>query len=202
MNLALSREMKKQPTIETKRLILRPFAVTDAADVQRLAGDRAIADTTVNVPHPYEDGFAESWIGTHRLNFDNGTDVHFAITIKPDGQLVGAISLMGMVSGHQAELGYWIGKPYWNRGYCTEASCAVLAHAFSKLGLIRVHACHFAGNPASGRVLQKIGMAYEGCRRHHVRKWDKPVNLEMYGILEAEWFGSYNAFTGDGDQRD
>jgi len=185
--MSLEKEhMKTQPTLETQRLALRPFAVTDAPDVQRLAGDRAIADTTLNIPHPYEDGIAEEWIGSHQAIFDDGKGVHFAITLKSDGSLVGAISLLGMVKGHQAEMGYWIGKPYWNQGYCTEAGSAMVAYAFSELDLTRVHAGHLTRNPASGRVMRKIGMQYEGCRRQHVRKGDKLEDLELYGILKEE----------------
>lgn len=178
--------MKTRPTLETDRLVLRPFTVADASDVQRLAGDRAVADTTLNIPHPYEDGAAEEWIGKHQAIFDEGKGAHFAITIKSDGILVGAISLMGMVAGHQAELGYWIGRPYWNQGFCTEAARAVLGYAFLEFGLIRVHSCHITRNPASGRVMQKAGMTHEGCRRQHVRKWDKTEDLELYGILKKE----------------
>jgi len=61
--------MKESPTLETTRLILRPFTVADAPDVQRLAGDREIASSTLNVPHPYEDGMAEQWIGTHQEKY-------------------------------------------------------------------------------------------------------------------------------------
>ncbi|MBN8456227.1 MAG: GNAT family N-acetyltransferase [Verrucomicrobia bacterium] len=185
--------MKTRPTLETDRLCLRPFAAADASDVQRLAGDRAVADTTLNIPHPYEDGVAEDWIGRHQGTFVEGKGAHFAITLKTEGTLVGAISLMGMVAGHQAELGYWIGRPYWNKGYCTEAGRAVVAYAFSDLGLIRVHCCHLHRNPASGRVMQKIGMSHEGCRRQHVRKWDKAEDLELYGILREEWNGANKA---------
>ncbi len=172
-----------RPTLETERLILRPFVVSDASEVQRLAGNRVIADTTLNMPHPYGDGVAEEWISTHQEDFDEDKGVTFAITGKPDGDLIGAISLMGVAKGHQAELGYWIGEPFWGCGFCTEAARAVVAYAFDVLGLARVHACHFARNPASGRVMQKIGMKHEGCRRHHVMKWDNLEDIELYGIL-------------------
>jgi ribosomal-protein-alanine N-acetyltransferase len=161
------------PILETERLILRPFRLEDAAEVQRLAGDRSIADTTLNIPHPYKDGMAEEWISKHQSDFEGGKGVTFAITCKTDDFLIGAISLMGMVTGHQAELGYWIGQPYWGQGFCTEAGAAVLRYAFSELGLMRVHACHLARNPASGRVMRKLGMQQEGVRRQHVKKWDK-----------------------------
>jgi RimJ/RimL family protein N-acetyltransferase len=179
--------MKKIPRLETERLILRPFGPADAAEVMRLAGDRAIADTTTHIPHPYQAGMAEEWISRHQDTFDKDQGVALAITRKTDGALVGAISLMGMVKGHQAELGYWIGKPYWSHGYCTEAARVLLRYAFCDLGLVRVHASHFTRNPASGRVMQKIGMRHEGCRRHHVIKWDMTEDLEVYGILKPEW---------------
>lgn len=179
--------MKQIPRLETKRLILRPFENADAADVMRLAGDRAIADTTLNIPHPYREGMAEDWISSHQDSFNQGRGVTFAVTRKSDGALIGAVSLMGMTRDHQAELGYWVGKPHWKQGYCTEAARAVLKFAFCDLALVRVHASHFTRNPASGRVMQKIGMRKEGCRRQHVTKWGKLEDLDLYGILKQEW---------------
>ena len=175
------------PTIETSRLILRPFNLSDAKDVQLLAGDIAIADTTLNLPYPYENGMAENWISKHQNIFENKKGVIFAITDKKDGKLIGAISLTDLSEGHQAELGYWIGKPYWNKGYCTEAAKAVLDYGFSVMGLIRIHATHFTRNPASGKVMKKLGMDYEGLRKKHVKKWDKFEDITLYGILKEKW---------------
>ena len=108
--------MKEIPTLETERLVLRPFGLQDAADIQRLAGDRAIADTTFHIPHPYEDGMAEEWIFTHQDAFAQGQGVTFAITRKTDGSLIGAISPMSMVKGHQAELGSgYLAQSTWLR---------------------------------------------------------------------------------------
>jgi ribosomal-protein-alanine N-acetyltransferase len=179
--------MTEIPTLQTTRLLLRPFALSDAPTVQLLAGDIAIADTTLNLPHPYADGMAESWISKHSEAFAKEEGLTLAIVNKPDGVLVGAISLMGIAKGHQAELGYWIGKPYWHQGYCTEAAQALVLCAFTKLGLLRVYASHFSRNPASGRIMQKLGMQHEGTRRQHIRKWDKLEDLELYGILKDEW---------------
>jgi len=179
--------MREIPRLETERLLLRPFGPGDAVEVQRLAGDRLIADTTLNIPHPYEDGMADQWISNHPRIFAEGKGVTFAITLKSSGALVGAISLMGMTEDHQAELGYWIGSHCWNQGICTEAGLAVVRYAFSALGLIRVHASHLTRNPASGRVLQKLGMRHESSRRQHRKKWDKYEDLEVYGLLKDEW---------------
>jgi [ribosomal protein S5]-alanine N-acetyltransferase len=84
-------------------------------------------------------------------------------------------------------MGYWIGVPYWGRGYCTEAAGALLAHAFGPLGLHRVHATHLTRNPASGRVMQKLGMRHEGRMREHFLKWGVFEDVERYGILDREW---------------
>lgn len=179
--------MRRIPRIETDRLILRPFVSADAGEVRRLAGDWSIADTTLNIPHPYQEGMAGEWISMHQGSFAGNQGVTFAITRKPEGELVGAISLMGMAKGHQAELGYWVGKPFWKQDICTEAGNAVLRYAFSELGLVRVHSNHLTRNPASGRVMRKLGMRHEGTRRRHVKKWDKFEDIEMYGILKEEW---------------
>ena len=179
--------MAEQPTLETERLILRPFQQSDAHDVQQLAGDRAIAETTLSIPHPYEDWMAEEWISKHQDLFDQGKAVHFAITLKSDQKLVGAVSLMNIVKGHQAELGYWTGKPHWNRGYCTEAAREVVRYGFEVLGLNRIHACHFSRNAASGSIMLNLGMTHEGRRRQHVIKWGAFDDMDLYGILRSEW---------------
>ena len=162
--------MTQRPTLTTRKLVLRPFDVSDAADVKRLAGDRDIADTTVNIPHPYEDGMAEDWISKQQDIFEQEAGVDFAITLKSEASLVGAISLMGIVREHQAELGYWIGHPFWNQGICTEAGLKVVEYGFESLHLNRIHAAHFGRNIASGRVMQKLGMKHEGRRKQHVKK--------------------------------
>ena len=177
----------KLPTLTTLRLILRPFELSDAPEVQRLAGDWAIADTTLNIPHPYLDGMAETWINTHAEATRKAHSITLAITRQSDSALLGAISLMSISKRHQAELGYWIGKPYWGQGICTEAAQAVLAYAFNELALIRVYARHLARNPASGRVMQKLNMQYEGRLRQHSKKWEHYEDCVLYGLLKNEW---------------
>jgi ribosomal-protein-alanine N-acetyltransferase len=179
--------MSSIPVLLTDRLRLRPFSLDDALEVQRLAGDRLVAATTLNIPHPYEDGMAQAWISSHQGEFIERKGVIFAIASKANGSLIGAIGLADMVADHHAELGYWIGRPYWNQGFCTEAGAAVLRYAFTELNLVRVHSAHFARNGASGRVLQKLGMRHEGSRKQHVRKWGQFEDLEVYGILKSDW---------------
>lgn len=176
-----------QRSLSTERLELRPFRLADAGAVQRLAGAREIADTTLTVPHPYEDGVAEQWIASHEEAFHAGRLAAYAITIGSSGELVGAVSL-GITPAHAlAELGYWIGVPFWGRGYATEAARALVQYGFTDLALNRVQSRHYVRNPASGRVMQKIGMTREGILRQAVRKWGEFEDIVLYSVLSSEW---------------
>lgn len=178
--------MLEQPAIRTDRLVLRPFAPADAVAVQQLAGAVEIADTTLSIPHPYGDGVAETWISTHGPAFQRNEAAVFAVT-DPAGMLVGGIGLLLDPANRRAELGYWIGVPYWGRGYATEATKAITAYGFRTLGLNRIHARHFTRNPQSGRVLEKAGMRYEGCRRQDVLKNGRLEDLACYAILREDF---------------
>lgn len=175
-----------QPTLTTERLLLRPFDLGDAQTVQQLAGDRAIADTTLMIPHPYPDGVAEEWIATHAPRYADGTLATFAITLRGNGSLVGAIGLMVAPADARAELGYWVAVPHWGRGIATEAGRAVVHFGFETLRLHRIQARHLTRNPASGRVLAKLGMRLEGVHRHAFRKWDVFEDAAMYAILSTD----------------
>lgn len=176
-----------QPFIETPRLVLRPFGLDDASAVQRLAGERVIADTTLNIPHPYENGMAEKWIESHQPGFEAGLLATFAIIFRDDPQLIGAVGLRLDQELNKGELGYWIGKPFWNLGYATEATAAVLKYGFNDLRLNRISACHLARNPSSGRVMEKAGMLREGMARQDTKKWDKYEDMVLYGIIREDW---------------
>ena len=176
-----------QPTLSTARLRLRAFTLADAPSVRRLAGEREVADTTLSIPHPYGEGVAEAWIASLAGEYGRGEQAVFAITEQATEALVGAIGLVLRPAHHRAEMGYWVGRPYWGRGYATEAAAAMLHYGFTQLSLNRIHACHFARNPASGRVLEKIGMRREGVSRQHVRRWDRFEDLVQYGIVREEF---------------
>lgn len=179
-------ESMPRPTLETRRLVLRPFGIADAPDVHRLAGDRRIADTTLNIPHPYEESMAEQWIASQGPAYEAGRLVNFAITVRAGRSLIGSIGLSRM-AGREAELGYWVGVPWWNRGYCTEAARAVVDYGFGELGLERIHAHRLLRNPASGRVLEKAGLRREGLARQAFRKDGREEDIVLYGILRTDW---------------
>jgi len=179
--------MSAIPTLTTQRLKLRAFQMDDAPRVQEHVGEREIAKTTANIPHPYEDGMAEEWISTHAEAFSKRKGLVFAIDLRPEGSLIGAIGLELHMIHEGAELGYWIGKPYWNQGYCTEAACEVLRYGFECLGLNRIQARHMSKNPASGRVMEKLGMSREGTLRQSLKRFGKFEDAIMYSILREEY---------------
>lgn len=170
------------PTLETERLVLRPFAIADGRRVQQLAGDRRVAELTAQIPHPYPDRLAEIWIASHPMLWRNRQLAPFAVTLRETGELIGAISLRLFAQGPRAELGYWIGVPYWNRGYCTEAAREVLRFGFEDLDLQGIQARHLLNNPASGRVLEKLGMRYDGVAPHGAARGGRLLDVADYTI--------------------
>jgi len=187
MNTQLTEQIPRpdlQPTLETERLILRPFVLSDAAEVQRLAGDFAVADTTLNIPHPYPDGAAEEFFSTHAAKYVLREAATFALTLKENGALIGGMGLHVTKRFRRAEMGYWIAKPFWNQGYATEAGRAVVDFGFTHWALHKIEANHLRRNPASGRVMQKIGLVREGLLRDHVIKWNRFEDIVTYGLIK------------------
>lgn len=179
--------MPTVPKLKTERLVLRSFQMSDARDVQRYAGEEEVARIALDIPYPFEDGVAEHWISMNRQGFEDGRIANFAITVKGQRGLVGAIGLAIDRRHKRAELGYWVGRPFWGKGYCTEAAREVLRFAFEDLGLNRVYAEHFTRNAASAKVAGKLGMRREGTLRQHVEHWGEFEDVEHCGILREEY---------------
>lgn len=171
--------------LETARLTLRQYREGDIAELVPLIGTREVAATTLRIPHPYTAQDAREYIAKAKVDCDG--QVRRAITLRTDGRLIGGIGLAVDEQHQHAELGYWLGISYWGNGYATEAARAMLHYGFEALGLQRIFALHFAHNPASGRILEKLGMRHEGCQREHILKWERFVDIELYGILRKEW---------------
>mgnify|MGYP006195888093 CR=1 FL=1 len=168
------------PNLQSERLKLRPFKPEDAARVQKLAGEKIIAEMTENIPHPYQDGMAEAWIDEHESWYQNRVAAVFAMVIRQTDELIGAISFT-QIEEQTGNLGYWVGLPYWGNGYCTEASGLLLEFGFNQFGLSQIYARHLAKNPASGRVITKNGF-------HYLR--DEVVagrNVKHYELKKLQW---------------
>lgn len=175
------------PTLATNRLILRELHLDDVPVIQRLAGRREIADTTATIPHPYSEQNARDWIALEAETFAQGKAVGFAIFLVSLQQMIGAIGLRDIDTGNsQAELGFWVGIDWWRQGIATEAGAAVVRYGFQDLHLNRIYAHHMVRNPASGRVLEKVGMKREGLLRQRIRKWGKFEDVVALAVLRED----------------
>ncbi|HVU12591.1 MAG TPA: GNAT family protein [Phototrophicaceae bacterium] len=172
--------------LETERLLLRPLELRDAPTICDLAGDYDIAATTLNIPHPYPEGAAEELIQS-LIEKGESANLVLGIVRKADQQLLGMIDARPNERHQHAELGYWIGKPYWNQGYASEAARRLVDYCFAELGLQRVYASYFSQNIASRRVMEKAGMTYEGTLREHLERFGKFQDIGCCGILRREW---------------
>lgn len=173
--------------LKTARLLLRPLREEDLPELVELMKDKRIYETTLRVPYPYAMEKAQEWLGIGAGQWTDGTGCQFAVCELDTGRYVGGLGLEIVREHERAELGFWAGVPYWGRGYTTEASHAVLGFGFGTLGLHRIYAGHFAGNDASGRVQQKLGMKHEGVMRHQFKKDGRYIDDVVYSILADEY---------------
>jgi len=178
---------EEYPILETERLVLRHFYPEEACIVRDLAGASDVSYGCINIPHPYGIGMAEVWIASHRIRYTEGSQLIFAVVRKTDGWIIGTVGLIFEQDHARADIGYWIGVPFWNQGYATEAATATMSYAFENLLLYRITASHFVRNLASGRVLEKLGMLKEGLLRQHLLKDGIYEDVIIRGILRDEW---------------
>lgn len=185
-------ETDTRPELRTERLLLRPFQLNDSEAMEAIINDRLIASNTRTIEFPYPTGAAQVWINGHAESWLAGRSVVFAICngridskIRP-GELMGAIGLEIEEADQRAELGFWMGADFRGRGFCTEAARAVVEFGLQRLALNRIYAEHLLRNPASGRVLEKIGMRREGVLRRHCRKWGVFEDVAVLGILSSD----------------
>jgi len=166
--------------LNTDRLVLRPLAAEHKPAVVPLISERQVARTLLRVPHPYLDHHFDEFIAKISAS---DTDAVFSIFIRDEERLCGGIGLHLAPEHRRAEVGYWLGVPFWGRGYATEAARAVVAYGFDTLKLNRIFASHFSGNDASGRVLQKLGMKPEGRLIKHVLRLGEYRDVLLYGMV-------------------
>jgi len=144
----------------TERLLLRPGWAEDAPALYEAIADEAIVRNLASAPWPYSMADAEAFLARERAPLDQTFLIFRRTQAAP--QLVGAVGFGRMADGGDIEFGYWIARPYWGLGYATEAARAAVAIARDGLRLDKLVAGHFLDNPASGRVLRKVGFRPTG----------------------------------------
>jgi RimJ/RimL family protein N-acetyltransferase len=158
---------------------LEPIAPRHADAVQHLAAHPDVVATT-NLPDPYPEDGAAQWIAYVRPRHEAGEEFAFAI-MNADSQLVGVTGLVG-VTDTEAELGFWIGRPYWSRGYATAAARQAVHFAFEEVGLRRVVARPLARNAPSCRVLEKLDFRFQQTETHEHPKWTDDDRFARYTL--------------------
>ena len=176
-------------TIETQRLILRRFKEEDATDMfNNWASDNAVT-RYVSWPTHSDIEVSKNLLTMWIDDYSNQENYNWAIEIKESGSVVGSIGLMHIDNNiENCEIGYCIGKAFWNKGITTEAFSAVINFIFKELGFQRITGRHHLDNPASGRVMEKCGLKYEGTlRKIHRCNTGSLVDCKYYSILKEEY---------------
>ena len=169
------------PVLESKRLALRAPRLEDAKTVAALANDRRIAENTARIPHPYKEADAENFIG----GASKDGEAAFLITLR-DKTVIGACGIMFHYD-ETPELGYWLGVPYWNKGYATEALHAVIDYAFTDLEHTAVQAGARVTNPASRRVLEKCGFQWTGVGLYRINSIKSSAPIDRFRLERRIW---------------
>ncbi|MEQ8850405.1 MAG: GNAT family N-acetyltransferase [Phycisphaerales bacterium] len=178
------------PTLETERLIIRPPAESDVPAMPGVFNDPDIYAHTRNIPYPYGEADARAAFDRyHRLARESR-----AICLFPEerttGEIVGLVQLVLADGANEAELGYAIGRAWWGKGYATDASRAMLGYGFGTLGLDAIHAHAMVRNPASSRVLEKLGMRAVGVVEGLCEKDGEHHDAEGFVMVRSAWNGS------------
>jgi RimJ/RimL family protein N-acetyltransferase len=150
--------------IETSRLRLRAFLDEDLAALVALANDWSVAEWLAALPHPYGEEHGSGWIAHVRANHETGRPVSFAIALRDGDRVIGGCGLDGSTGDDSAEaaIGYWLGKPYWRKGYGREAVAALIDYGLTRLGLPSIRAYTDPANATSQKLLLACGMIPAG----------------------------------------
>ena len=175
------------PTLLTPRLTLRPVRMSDAEDMYEYSRDPEVARHVLWDAHTSIHQ-TRNYIRYLIRQYRNAAPGTFAIALRDSGKVIGTIGFMWLqMDNRSAEVGYSLGRKYWNQGYMTEALQAVVEFGFTRLNLNRIEAQHECDNPASGRVMLKAGMKHEGTLRQRIYNKGRFVDVELYAILRSDW---------------
>jgi RimJ/RimL family protein N-acetyltransferase len=175
------------PVLSTDLLFLRPFAKEDLSEVLALVQDKEVAATTLNIPYPCSETEIHEWFDLQLRELEEGRGLRWAVRLITTDELIGAMKLATHPEYESAELGYWIGKPYWGNGYASEAARLVVDYAFSTLELNRIEAHAMVENLSSAKILLKLGMQEEGYHPQLIKKWGEFKDVKTYGLLREQW---------------
>lgn len=180
--------MQNFPEITTQRLILNQPVETDRKNLLLYLNETPeFAENTLSMPYPYTNESADFWFKMSQEGFEKKDAFIFAIRDKETLKLMGGIGLHLTPQHHKSEVGYWIAKPFWNKGYVTEALKAVLKFAFEELKLNKVYASYYPHNPASGKIMEKCGMKHEAFLKEEYYTLGRYLDVNRFSILKSDY---------------
>ena len=183
----MKRNKKQLMKVEGKHITIRKLKLSDANDIYKNVNHKDIVRWTKSIPYPYLKDGAGKFIRQTYSEMRTKKSFIFGITLPDTDKVIGIVSLIRINwENKDAELGYWIGKRYWNKGYTTEAAKLIIGYGFRNLKLHRIHAVYIAPNKASGKVMEKAGLRKEGISReaYYKNSWH---DLVSYAILAKEY---------------
>ncbi|VVM06311.1 diamine N-acetyltransferase [Methylacidimicrobium cyclopophantes] len=169
-----------------ERIYLRPLEEKDLERVRMLSGDPDCSWATRPITYPESVQSASSWLDEHITMTKKGKSVSLAVVLRDQDLFIGSVLLFLEPLHQRAEIGCWIGRPYWSRGYGTEACAGAIHHGFEVLRLHKVSAYCVSTNTGSLKMLAKLGMKWEGCLREHLKIRGCFEDLLVYGLLAEE----------------
>ena len=181
------RKAAPPPVLECARLVLRPLTRADVPAVVELAGDEAVATRTSRIPFPLAVEDAESWIADAEGGDALDDEIVFAIERREDRRLIGAIGLVLGQEDDPPSVGFWLGRPFWNQGFVTEAVRRLLEFAFDELGVAAIQAEAFPDNAASIRVQKKAGLEYVGREMQPAPARGGEREVVIHAIRRENW---------------
>ena len=180
--------MNNFPILFTERLVLSLPTNLDLEDVIfQMNSTSEISENTLTLPYPYQKQHADFWFQMAEYSFKKREAFIFGIREKENQKLIGGVGLHLDVPNHKAEVGYWLGKSFWSKGYASEALQEVLKFGFEELHLNKIYASHFIHNPASGRVLEKNGFAFEATLKQEIFKNGEYLDLKRFSIFKKSF---------------
>lgn len=182
------------PELQTERLILNHPRESDRESLMScLNADKIYAENTLNIPFPYQKKDADFFLNDMvAKGFEQQSQIIFAIRKRTDDAMTGSVGLHLTMEHRRAELGYWLARADWNKGYITEAVNAVLRYGFSELNLNKITAIYYTHNLASGRILEKCGFTFEALLKQEYMKNGILKDANRYAIFREDYRATHS----------
>lgn len=173
----------------TERLLIREYRKDDLDGFLRVVRQPEIVRTTYGIPKHYSRARGQWWLRTIKENKRNNSSYEFAVFLRDTKYYIGNVGLINVSFEHnRADISYYIDRDYMNRGYATEAALEMLKYGFEHYGFNKIQGLCMSVNPASRRVMEKIGMSYEGTLRQDLFKDGIYYDIDRLSVLKSEYY--------------